>query len=134
MRGVARLAFLYAVFALAAIAVNLGCQALVVWLYAGRYALQLSVLVGTAAGLPVKYVLEKHYIFGFRSKNVVHDGQVFVLYTVMGILTTALFWGIEYAFHRAFETDAMRYLGGFIGLVIGNVIKYRLDKTYVFRT
>jgi hypothetical protein len=28
----------------------------------------------------------------------------------------------------------MRYLGGIIGLAIGYLTKYRLDKRYVFRT
>jgi putative flippase GtrA len=133
MKGVARLAMLYALFALIAICVNIGCQALVIWLYQGMYAVPLSVLVGTAAGLPVKYVLEKRHIFGFESKSLAHDGQTFMLYTFMGVFTTALFWGIEYAFHVMFQTDGMRYLGGAIGLTVGNIIKYHLDKHYVFR-
>lgn len=133
MKGVARLAVLYALFALIAIAVNIGCQALVIWLYQGMYAVPLSVLVGTAAGLPVKYVLEKRHIFGFESKSLAHDGQTFMLYTFMGVFTTALFWGIEYTFHVLFQTDGMRYLGGAIGLTVGNIIKYHLDKHYVFR-
>lgn len=133
MKGVARLAVMYALFALIAIAVNIGCQALVIWLYQGVYAVQLSVLVGTAVGLPVKYVLEKRHIFGFESKSLAHDGQTFALYTFMGVFTTALFWGIEYAFHVVFQTDGMRYVGGAIGLTVGNIIKYRLDKRYVFR-
>lgn len=133
MKGVARLAVLYAVFALIAIAVNIGCQAMVIWVYKGPFAIQLSVLVGTAAGLPVKYVLEKRHIFGFESKNLAHDGRVFMLYTFMGVFTTALFWGIEYGFHAAFGTDTMRYVGGAVGLTIGNIIKYHLDKRYVFR-
>lgn len=133
MKGVARLAVLYAVFALIAIAVNIGCQALVIWIYKGVFAIQLSVLVGTAAGLPVKYVLEKRHIFGFESKTLAHDGRVFMLYTFMGVFTTALFWGIEYGFHAAFGTDTMRYVGGAVGLTIGNFIKYHLDKRYVFR-
>ena len=133
MKGVARLALLYAVIAFIAIAVNIGCQALVIWIYKGVFALQLSVLVGTAAGLPVKYLLEKRHIFGFKSKNLAHDGRVFVLYTFMGVFTTALFWGIEYGFHVAFGTDTMRYVGGAVGLTIGNIIKYHLDKHYVFR-
>lgn len=57
---------------------------------------------------------------------------MFMLYTVMGVATTALFWGIEYGFHLAFGTDAMRYLGGVIGLTLGYIIKYQLDKRYVF--
>jgi len=133
MKGVARLAMLYALVALIAIFVNVGCQALVIWIYKGVFAVQLSVLIGTAAGLPVKYVLEKRHIFGFVSKSLVHDGQVFMIYTFMGVFTTGLFWAIEYGFHVAFETDAMRYVGGAVGLTIGNVIKYHLDKRYVFR-
>jgi len=133
MKGVARLAVLYAVFALIAIVVNIGCQAMVIWVYKGPFAIHLSVLVGTAAGLPVKYILEKRHIFGFESKNLAHDGRVFMLYTFMGVFTTALFWGIEYGFHAAFGTDTMRYVGGAVGLTIGNIIKYHLDKRYVFR-
>ena len=132
MKGVARLAVLYAVFAIIATAVNIGCQALVIWLYKGAFAIPLSILLGTAAGLPVKYVLEKRHIFGFESKNLAHDGRIFLLYSFMGVFTTALFWGIEYAFHTAFGTDTMRYVGGAIGLTIGNIIKYHLDKRFVF--
>jgi putative flippase GtrA len=132
MNGVARLALLYAVFAAIATAANIGCQALVIWLYHGPYSVPLSVLVGTAAGLPIKYVLEKRHIFGFESDNLAHDGKLFMLYSVMGVFTTALFWGIEYAFHHAFGTDAMRYLGGALGLTLGYIIKYHLDKRFVF--
>jgi putative flippase GtrA len=132
MKGVVRLAVLYSVFAAIATAANIGTQALVIWLYQGPYAVPLSILVGTAAGLPIKYVLEKRHIFGFESENLAHDGRLFVLYTAMGVFTTALFWGIEYAFHHVFGTDAMRYLGGVIGLTLGYVIKYHLDKRFVF--
>ena len=133
MKDIARLAVLYSVFALIAIAVNISCQALVIWIYKGSFALQLSILVGTAAGLPVKYVLDKKYIFRFQSKNITHDSQVFMLYICMSVFTTAIFWTVEYGFHVAFGTYAMRYTGGVIGLMIGNIIKYRLDKKYVFQ-
>ena len=133
MKDITRLAVLYSVFALIAIAVNISCQALVIWIYKGSFALQLSILVGTAAGLPVKYVLDKKYIFRFQSKNITHDSQVFMLYICMSVFTTALFWTVEYGFHVAFGTYAMRYTGGVIGLMIGNIIKYRLDKKYVFQ-
>ena len=134
MKGVVRIAVLYAVFAAIATAANIGCQALVIWVYKGPYAVALSILAGTAAGLPIKYVLEKRHIFSFESDNLAHDGRMFALYSFMGVFTTALFWGVEYAFHQAFGTDAMRYLGGAIGLALGYVIKYHLDKRYVFRT
>ncbi len=134
MKTVAHLAFLYSIFAALATMANLGAQALFVWLYQGPYAIQLSILVGTATGLPIKYVLEKRHIFDFQSEGLAHDGKLFFLYSFMGIFTTALFWGVEYAFHWMFGTDAMRYLGGALGLTVGYVIKYHLDKRFVFVT
>jgi putative flippase GtrA len=132
MKSVARIGFLYSVFALAATAANLATQALVIWLYAGAYAIELSVLAGTAVGLPIKYVLEKRHIFEFESENLKHDGKLFFIYSLLGVFTTALFWGVEFAFQWAFGTDLMRYLGGAIGLTLGYVIKYHLDKRFVF--
>jgi len=132
VRGVARIAILYAIFAAIATAVNLMSQATVIWLYGGPHAIEISILVGTAAGLPVKYVLEKQHIFEFPTVDLMHDGKLFVIYSFTGVFTTALFWGIEYVFHLLFSTDAMRYLGGAIGLTLGYVLKYRLDKRYVF--
>jgi putative flippase GtrA len=102
-------------------------------MHQGLYAVQLSVLVGTAAGIPIKYILEKKYVFDFKTDNLGHDTRLFILYGFMGVFTTAVFWGIEFAFHHLFDTDAMRYLGGTIGLTIGSYIKYHLDKRFVFK-
>jgi hypothetical protein len=52
----------------------------------------------------------------------------------MGLATTVIFWGFEFGFEYLFATKEMRYLGGIIGLAIGYVTKYHLDKRYVFRT
>lgn len=132
MKRATRIALLYAAVAAFSTALNIAVQAAVVaWLPVPR-VIELSVLVGTAAGLPVKYVLEKRFIFSFRSRDLKHDGRLFAVYTCMGVLTTALFWGTEYLFHLAFDGDLMRYVGGVIGLVGGHIIKYRLDKRYVF--
>lgn len=128
-----RLAITYAILALIATAANIGAQDLVVRLHAGAHAVLLSVLVGTAVGLVVKYVLDKRYIFRFRARDAAHDGRTFALYTLMGLATTVVFWGFEFGFHLLFETREMRYLGGVIGLAIGYLTKYQLDKRYVFR-
>lgn len=101
--------------------------------YAGTFAITASVLAGTAVGLVVKYILDKRYIFGFKARNTVHDGHTFALYTLMGLATTAVFWGFEFGFEYLFQSKELRYLGGIIGLAIGYVIKYQLDKRYVFR-
>lgn len=132
MRVVARIAFLYSVFAALATSINLVTQAFVIWVYAGPYAIELSILAGTAAGLPIKYILEKRHIFEFTAESAKHDGKLFFMYSFLGIFTTALFWGAEFAFHWIFGTDFMRYLGGAMGLTMGYIIKYHLDKRFVF--
>ena len=129
-----KLAINYAIFALIATAANIGAQDVVIRAYSGAFDILASVVVGTGVGLVVKYILDKRYIFRFRARNVAHDTQTFALYTVMGLATTVIFWGFEFGFHHIFETKEMRYLGGVIGLAIGYLTKYHLDKRYVFRT
>ncbi len=128
-----KLAIKYAIFALIATAANIGAQDLAIRAYSGAFDILASVIVGTGAGLVVKYVLDKRYIFRFRARSVAHDTRTFALYTVMGLATTVVFWGFEFGFHHLFETREMRYLGGIIGLAIGYLTKYPLDKRYVFR-
>lgn len=126
------IATLYTLFASLSTLINIGSQMLSMWVYKESYAVEISILVGTAAGLPLRYFLEKRYIFSFKSHNIRHDGQLFLLYSFMGVFTTAIFWVTEYTFHLIFADESMRYLGGVIGLVIGFYVKYGLDKKYVF--
>jgi putative flippase GtrA len=132
MGRAAGIAVMYALFAALSSAINIGVQMLSIRAYSGPYGVELSILAGTAAGLPLRYLLEKRYIFAFRSRNIVHDGQLFVLYSFLGVFTTALFWSVEYGFHLLFDTAAARYAGGALGLALGFYVKYRLDKKYVF--
>ncbi len=129
-----KLAVIYALLAVVATGFNIGAQDLLVRLYAGPYHLPLAMVMGTAVGLIVKYALDKRYIFRFQARNAAHDSQVFLLYTLMGLFTTAIFWGFELAFEYAFQSKEMRYLGAIIGLSIGYMAKYLLDKRFVFRS
>ena len=131
-KAATKIAFLYTLFAVLSTAINIGSQMLSIWIYKGPCSVEISILVGTAMGLPLRYFLEKRYIFNFTSKNLVHDGKLFIFYSAMGVITTLIFWGTEYAFHLVYDTDLMRYLGGIIGLSIGFYVKYQLDKKYVF--
>lgn len=129
-----KLAVKYAIFALIATAANIGAQDLVVRTYNGTGAIVASIVAGTGVGLVVKYLLDKRYIFRFRAASVAHDTRTFALYAAMGLATTVIFWGFEFGFHYLFATREMRYLGGVIGLAIGYLSKYHLDKRYVFHT
>ena len=127
-----KIAILYTLFAVVSTAINIGSQMLSIWVYEGPFSVEISILFGTVMGLPLRYFLEKRYIFNFTSKNLVHDGKLFVFYSAMGVITTLIFWGTEYTFHLIYDTDFMRYLGGVFGLSIGFYVKYQLDKKYVF--
>ena len=129
-----KLAITYAILAFIATVANIGSQDVVIRIYGGPYDILLSIIVGTGVGLVVKYVLDKRYIFSFHARNAIHDGLTFILYTLMGVVTTAIFWGFEFGFHYLFESKEMRYLGGVIGLAIGYFAKYHLDKRYVFKS
>jgi putative flippase GtrA len=127
------LALKYTIFAVLATLANIGSQDLALRIYSADYSIMLSVFVGTGIGLVVKYVLDKRYIFAFQTRDLAHDSRTFMLYTLMGVVTTAVFWGFEFGFQWLFQDKTMRYLGGVIGLAIGYWVKYELDKRYVFR-
>ncbi|MBY8974428.1 GtrA family protein [Rhodobacteraceae bacterium NNCM2] len=130
--SIARIAFLYALFAVIAAAVNLAFQRLSLSLYDQAYGLAIAIGVGTMAGLVVKYVLDKRWIFADFSTGMSAHTKRFGLYTLMGVVTTAIFWGTEVAFYEYWGTDRMREVGAIIGLTIGYVVKYQLDRRYVF--
>lgn len=127
-----QLALTYALFAAVATMVNIGVQDLCVRFYQGGYPLATSIAAGTIAGLACKYLLDKRFIFAFKAKGVVDGGMTFLLYALMGVLTTALFWGVELAFELIWQSREMRYLGAVLGLAIGYASKYHLDKRFVF--
>jgi putative flippase GtrA len=122
----------YAAFAVLATLANLGAQRAVLGWREDATGFALAVLVGTAVGLVVKYALDKRWIFGDRSSGLKAHSKRFTLYTLMGLVTTAIFWGTETAFWLVWGTDTMRELGAVLGLSIGYVVKYRLDRRFVF--
>lgn len=132
MKNTVRIAVIYTTFATIATIANIGSQEISIRIYTGIYSVVLSILIGTATGLIVKYLLDKKYIFQFQTKDAVHDTQTFILYTIMGVVTTVIFWGFEFGFDYLFQSKEMRYTGGAIGLSFGYYIKYRLDKRFVF--
>jgi putative flippase GtrA len=122
----------YAFFAVLATLANLATQRLVLFLGDSGTLFALAVGAGTLVGLVLKYVLDKRWIFDDMSAGVKAHGKKFSLYSAMGIVTTAIFWGTETAFWLVWQTDMMRELGAIIGLSIGYVAKYNLDRRFVF--
>lgn len=119
----------YAAFAVVATLANLAAQRGVLAAWGGTYRLAAAIAVGTLVGLVVKYVLDKRLIFHDLSGG---HSRKFSLYTLMGVITTAIFWGAEAGAWAIWHTDRMREVGAVLGLAVGYVVKYQLDKRFVF--
>jgi putative flippase GtrA len=122
----------YACFAVVATVANLAAQRLVLSVDESPLGFAAAMIAGTAVGLAIKYVLDKRWIFYDVSTGVRSHGQKFTLYTAMGIVTTLIFWGFETAFWSVWRTDLMREVGACLGLGVGYIVKYQLDRRYVF--
>jgi len=123
----------YALFAATATAANLGIQRAVQQLCRGSFSLYTAMLLGTCAGLVIKYLLDKHFIFHYRPAGPADGARTFVLYALMSGLSTLVFWTFELLFHLLFASPNARYLGAVIGLAIGYSLKYVLDRHLVFQ-
>lgn len=126
------LAFKYSIFAAISTLVNLIFQWLSFSTYHGVGALYVAMFIGTLAGLVAKYVLDKKWIFYHIPKDRKDDAQKFILYSFMGVFTTTIFWGTEMMFYYLIPNTNAKYVGAVIGLTIGYILKYFLDKKYVF--
>lgn len=126
----------YSAFAVVAVLVNLATQRAVLALPWGREgaALAAAIAAGTLTGLVVKYLLDKRWIFFDMESGLANHGRKFALYTAMGVVTTCIFWGSETLFWLIWRTDMMREAGAVLGLTVGYVTKYQLDKRFVFAT
>ena len=126
------LALRYTLFAVIATLANLGTQRLVLTAGDSGAVFTAAIGAGTLVGLVVKYTLDKRWIFYDSSTGLRAHGRKFALYTAMGIVTTCIFWGSETAFWLIWGTDTMRELGAILGLMVGYVTKYILDRRFVF--
>lgn len=126
------IAIKYSIFATISTLFNLLFQYLSFLVYSGLGSLYLAMFIGTLAGLVIKYILDKNFIFYHVVEDKKDDAKKFALYSLMGVFTTIIFWGTEIAFDTLFQDPNAKYLGAVIGLSIGYIIKYFLDKKYVF--
>lgn len=122
----------YAAFSVAATILNVGAQYLVIENFHHPYILYAGIMAGTTVGLLSKYLLDKRFIFYADFKGLRENAGRFFLYSLMGVLTTIQFWVIELAFDLLVPVFYAKYVGAVIGLSLGYLTKYHLDKKYVF--
>ena len=127
------LALRYTVFAVIATAVNILTQDVATGIYTGPYAIWLGIFAGTGTGLITKYLLDRRWIFMEAPGSLADHSRKFSLYTLMGVVTTVIFWGTEVLFDQlSGGNEFWRYVGAVVGLAIGYTAKYQLDRKFVF--
>ena len=133
-----RLTLTYCAFAGLAMVVNLGSQWIVLRLgllvphVPGFFVVTASTAVGTAAGLLLKYGLDKRFIFQDRATGARAHARRFSLYAAGGLFTTAIPYALELIARGYFPRGPGVLVAGAVGLVIGYAVKFRLDRRFVF--
>lgn len=123
----------YAAFAMVAIAINLLSQnAVVVWLGQYWFGIYVAIAFGNASGLVFKFIADKYWVFEDVDPSLVANSKKFAMYAFFGVFTTLVFWAVELAFHYLFNSILITNIGAVVGLCIGYVIKYNLDKHITF--
>lgn len=122
----------YAISAVVSVVANLVAQQItVVGLPAAP--LMVSILIGTIAGFAVKYVIDKIWTFREAYTSPAAEAHRITLSGLFSVLTTLIFWGFELGFYAVWPTDFAKYSGAVLGLSIGYIIKFQLDRRHVFR-
>tara|TARA_B100000941_G_C27987171_1_gene293933 strand:+ start:39 stop:431 length:393 start_codon:yes stop_codon:yes gene_type:complete len=121
----------YILFAILSTLVNLLSQFLTFVILDYTYETYIAIANGTIAGLLVKYLLDKYYIFNLNVKEY-SSSNTFVPYILTSILTTIIFWFTELWFINYIQIPYTEYIGAIVGLSMGYTLKYFLDRDFVF--
>jgi len=121
----------YILFAILSTIVNLFSQFLTFVILDYEYEIYIAIANGTIAGLLVKYLLDKYYIFNLNVKEY-SSSNTFVPYVLTSILTTIIFWITELWFINYIQIPYTEYIGAIVGLSMGYTLKYFLDRDFVF--
>ena len=92
----------------------------------------IQLVTGTVLGFITKFILDKFIVFEEKHKDIKHTLRQIIIYGILAVFTTIVFWGFEFAFKLFFCFTNSELVGGFIGLALGYTIKFFLDKKFVF--
>lgn len=122
----------YVVAAVVSVAANLLSQEVTVRVSPAS-PLMVSIFVGTLVGFFIKYMIDKIWTFRERYTTPLGEAQRITLSGLFSVLTTLIFWAFELGFYAIWQTDFAKYTGAVLGLGLGYVLKFWLDRRHVFR-
>ncbi len=139
---------LYILFAVICTFINIGSQLLVEYLISPINQLQtivytntdksirifdiIKIIIGTGLGFMSKFILDKFFVFKEKHENIAHTFRQMILYGIMAVFTTFIFWSFQISFKLLFDFTFAEEIGAVIGLGIGYTVKFLLDRKFVF--
>lgn len=121
----------YLLFAVLATVANLLTQEFTIQIF-GSTAIASSILLGTIVGFISKYVCDKFWVFDDKFVDEKSEIRKIAFYGGFSVITTLIFWSVEVGFYTIFQSNIAKYIGAVLGLAIGYVLKFLLDRRYVF--
>ncbi|MFX1238128.1 MAG: GtrA family protein, partial [Promethearchaeota archaeon] len=113
---------------------NFGHLDIIHSLYCSIDPINMPELIGSIVAVGITYLLkfplDKYVVFKKGGSNLKDSSQEFIKYMGLAILTTILNIGIQFIMTNLFRTPLE--ISFIVGLTIGYIAKFFLDKKYVF--
>jgi len=94
----------------------------------------IALACSTAAGFLVRYVLDVTVTNQSTIRTDIQEVVRASTYLMTSVVSTAIYWSVAYAAHYNDVNPGAQTLASLAGLVIGNIVKYKLDDHLTFRT
>lgn len=120
---------LYVLFAGAAVGLNVLVQRLVFAVYHGPQTIVVAMVVGAGVALTAKYFLDRKWVLGVRHAA---DEEEIIKYAMAGATITLVFFAFQYTIWIFYQTDLARDIGIVLGMAVGYLIKFLIDRKFVF--
>ncbi len=128
--------FLYWFFVVLSIALNISIQEIVFFLESKDSILQASMvamIIAIIITFIFKYIADKKYVYKYEIEKM-YDKKSLVFYLIFSLFTTFLFFVVELFFIFVLkDIEFKKEIGATLGLLIGYIIKFILDKNITFK-
>lgn len=94
----------------------------------------MALVCSTVAGFIVRYVLDVTVTNQSTIRTDIQEVVRASIYLMTSVVATAVYWSAAYAAHYNDVSPGTQTLASLAGLVVGNIVKYKLDDHVTFRT
>lgn len=94
----------------------------------------IALVCSTTAGFIVRYLLDVTVTNQSTIRTDIQEVVRASTYLMTSVVATAVYWSVAYAAHYNDVSPGTQTFASLAGLVVGNIVKYKLDDHLTFRT